>query len=102
MKEVEHVTGQARFAKALSPDDRKDLLEFVKNLADFREQTHFPTPSKDADDNMYLGLAMQVGAQQIVTNDTDLRELKHYLGIQIWSPEQFIARESTLEAEKGQ
>ncbi len=76
------------------------MIEVVRGLSDICEQTHYPIRSRDPDDNVYLGLAMQSGAGIIVSKDKHLLEIKHYMGIQIWSPVQFIAREMEIERQE--
>ena len=45
---------------------------------------------EDPDDNMFLAAALEGDADFIVSFDTHLRALKHYHGIQIVSPSQFL------------
>ncbi len=53
----------------------------------------------DPKDNKFLDLAYAADAECIISGDVHLREMKHFMGVQIWSPSQFLALE--LERQKG-
>lgn len=101
MKEVENVSAQARHNRILPLEDRRELVEAVRGLSDICEQTHYPTRSRDPDDNVYLGLAMQSGAEMVISKDADLLGIKYYQGIQICSPEGFLQLERERERSTG-
>lgn len=79
-------------AKAI-PEQREAFLEATIDSSVFVERTYEVVRSRDADDNKFLGLAMTVGSGIIISGDEDLQEIKHYHGIQIWTPEAFLERE---------
>ena len=50
--------------------------------------------SRDADDDKYLGLAVDAGAKTIISGDADLLDLQRHGDIDIVSPAQFFERYS--------
>jgi putative PIN family toxin of toxin-antitoxin system len=60
-----------------------------------RNAQHFPivataNRSADATDDKFLALAIDAGAQFIISGDSDLKDIKVYEGISICSPAQFM------------
>lgn len=48
--------------------------------------------SQDPDDDMFLACALEGRADFLVTGDPHLAAIKHYHGVQIVSPRQFLAK----------
>jgi putative PIN family toxin of toxin-antitoxin system len=70
-------------------------IVFLTRLAQAIE--HFPINtqiqiSRDADDDKFIGLAMDSGAKILISGDLDLKDIKTYKGIEILSPAQFMGR----------
>ena len=70
-------------------------IVFLTRLAQAIE--HFPVNtqiqiSRDADDDKFIGLAIDSGATILISGDLDLKDVKTYKGIEILSPAQFMGR----------
>jgi len=70
-------------------------IVFLTRLAQAIE--HFPINtqiqiSRDADDDKFIGLAIDSGATILISGDLDLKDIKTYKGIEILSPAQFMGR----------
>jgi len=50
----------------------------------------------DPDDDMLFGCAVELGAKVIVTGDKAVREVGHYMGIEVQTPAEFLARMKEL------
>jgi putative PIN family toxin of toxin-antitoxin system len=48
--------------------------------------------SSDPDDDKFLECALELGAESIVSGDSDLLELKSYMGMPILTPRTFLER----------
>lgn len=81
---------QPKLARYSTAEQREAFLERVAEISLFVVCTHHVTRARDPDDNKFLGLAMTVGAPTLISGDEHLREIKHYQGIQIWTPEDFL------------
>jgi putative PIN family toxin of toxin-antitoxin system len=83
-----------KVAKLSTPEQRQAFLEGTAGNSVFVERTHqVVRVLADPDDNKFLGLAMTVGASSVISGDEHLQAIKHYQGIQIWSPEGFLQLE---------
>jgi uncharacterized protein len=48
--------------------------------------------SRDSDDDKFISLALDAGAKLIISGDPDLKEIKKYQNIDIFSPTEFFAK----------
>ena len=48
--------------------------------------------SRDSDDDKFISFAFDAGAKLIISVDSDLKEIKKYQDIDIFSPAQFFAK----------
>jgi predicted nucleic acid-binding protein len=79
----------------------EDRMKFCDNVSSFGQIMqplyHFQVFDDPADDK-FFSLAYSAAADCIVSGDEKhVRALKHLYGIQIWSPAQFLARETSAE-----
>lgn len=79
----------------LAADDLP-VLALYRQLAEWCEPAKLAEPvCRDPDDDAVLSAALAGGADAIVTGDADLLTLGSYSGIEIISPRQFVARQTT-------
>jgi putative PIN family toxin of toxin-antitoxin system len=89
--------GQPKLERYSAAEQRASFLERVLEISVFVELTHQAKRTRDPDDNKFLGLAMTIGARTLISGDEHLLEIKHYQGIQIWTPEDFLRIERERE-----
>jgi len=90
-------------AKLSTPEQRQAYLAGTVENSVFVERTYqVKRVLEDPDDNKFLGLAMTVGAPNIISGDAHLEGIKHYQGIQIWSPESFLQLERERDRLAGE
>jgi putative PIN family toxin of toxin-antitoxin system len=100
-RELETKLAEPKFDRFATADERREYLDNLREGVRLFEPTYeLPSVSRDADDDKFLALALSCGADQIVSSDRHLTELKHYQGIQIWTPEQFLERERLHDIEQ--
>jgi uncharacterized protein len=74
----------------LTKENKTEFLDILKS------QCHFYTPKKqfktcrDPKDDMFLDLAIEVGADFIITGDKDLLEISSFYGTKILKPKEFL------------
>lgn len=75
------------------PDDA--VHDFVQGLRDVVRLVTDPPPVtgivRDPNDDMVIACALAAGASHLVTRDKDLLTLQTYQGVQMITPEEFIA-----------
>jgi predicted nucleic acid-binding protein len=87
------VLSRSRFDRFAPFEERLSFTGSVAasgQLIDLAYQSHACEYPKD---DKFLDLAYAAGADRIISGDRHLRTLKHFMGIQIWLPAQFVARE---------
>lgn len=70
-------------------------IAFLSRFSQFTQD--FPATenvqiSRDADDDKFIALALDSGANMLISGDSDLKDVKAYRGIEILSPAQFLER----------
>jgi putative PIN family toxin of toxin-antitoxin system len=67
------------------------LTRLAQTVENFPVETQVQI-SRDADDDKFIGLAIDSGATILISGDLDLKDVKTYKGIEILSPAQFFER----------
>lgn len=88
--EIRNVLARPKFARHFTGEDRDVVLDLITAAAVRCEPSITVTDCRDKKDNMYLELAAAVGAEVIISSDTDLLELDPWHGIRILLPRSFI------------
>lgn len=93
LAELYDVLNRKRFRRYVSEEDLRRLLAALTGEAEWVD-TDLPIRAcRDPKDDKFLELAVSGRADYIVTGDSDLLILNPFQGIQILSPEQFLALE---------
>lgn len=71
--------------------DRVQLLSILSREADFLEPDATLAVVRDSDDDTFLELALEGGADYVVSGDRDLQSLESFDGVEIVSPDEFVA-----------
>jgi len=69
----------------------RHLVKIAQSIQHF-EASAVVSVSRDKTDNKFIELALDSGAEIIISGDPDLKGLNEYKGIQILSPTQFFER----------
>jgi putative PIN family toxin of toxin-antitoxin system len=89
-REVAEVLARPNFARALTDDRRREILELLSAAALWIAPGETVRDCRDGKDNRYLELALAAGATAIVSGDEDLLALNPWRGIQVLRPAQFL------------
>lgn len=89
--EVSEVLGRPKFARVLTADRRREILELLSAAALWVEAKETVRDCRDGKDNRCLELALAADAAAIVSGDEDLPALNPWRGIPILSPAEFLA-----------
>jgi putative PIN family toxin of toxin-antitoxin system len=90
--ELENRIQREKFDRYFGDNGR---IIFLTRLAQAVENFPIKTQiqiSRDADDDKFIGLAIDSGATILISGDLDLKDVKTYKGIEILSPAQFLER----------
>ena len=69
------------------------FLELVTLYGEIFPDFELPEPaSRDPDDDKFIACAVSAKANLVVSGDKDLLDLRHYNGIKIISPKQFLSQ----------
>lgn len=90
LTEIEEVLLRDRFVKWLSMKTRKDFLVSYRETAQIIPIVSEIRDCQDPKDNKFLELAVDGGAEVIVTGDEDLRALDPFRGVRIMTPREFL------------
>jgi putative PIN family toxin of toxin-antitoxin system len=77
----------------LNQKELSDLLQLFREQHRIVYTTRTPElkiVDSDPSDNKFLEAAVALGAERIITGDSDLRSLEEYLGVDIQSPTEFL------------
>lgn len=91
--ELNRVLGRKKFDRYLEKGDREKFLRLLHPLAILVEITHPVEACRDPKDDQFLEVAMNGGADAIITGDADLLCLHPFQQIPILSPRDFIRNE---------
>ena len=89
--EISEVLGRQKFAAALTPERRQEILGLLTTAATWVEPGLSVTDCVDPDDNKYLELAVASQAEVIVSSDRHLLQMHPWRGIAILRPAAYLA-----------
>jgi putative PIN family toxin of toxin-antitoxin system len=89
--EISEVLGRQKFAAALTPERRQEILALLTTAATWVEPGLSVTDCVDPDDNKYLELAVASQAAVIVSSDRHLLQMHPWRGIAILRPAAYLA-----------
>lgn len=88
--EIAEVLTRPKFARVLTEDRRREILELLAAAALWVEPTETVGDCRDAKDNRYLELALAARASVIVSGDEDLVVLDLWRGVRVLRPGRFL------------
>ena len=88
--EIAEVLARPKFARVLTDDRHREILELLNAAALWIEPTATVRDCRDSKDNCYLELALAADATAIVSGDRDLLVLHPWRGIQLLRPAEFL------------
>lgn len=71
--------------------ERVQFLTILRNEADVLQPDTSIDVVRDADDDAFLELAVAGDADYVVSGDSDLLDLEQYEGVDVVSPDEFVA-----------
>ncbi|HJU20254.1 MAG TPA: putative toxin-antitoxin system toxin component, PIN family [Stellaceae bacterium] len=89
--EIAGVLDRPKFARAIPLARRQRLLGIVRHAAVWFEPAVSVTDCRDPKDDKYLELALEAGAEIIVSGDDDLLVLHPWRGVRILRPADYLA-----------
>ena len=89
-REVAEVLSRPKFARVLTDDRRREILELLSAAALWVEPKEKIQDCRDSKDNPYLELALAARATAIVSGDEDLLVLNPWRGVQVLRPAAFL------------
>lgn len=90
--ELAEALARPKFARALTGDRRREILELLSAAALWVEPREKIQDCRDSKDNRYLELALAAGATVIVSGDEDMLVLNPWRGIQVLRPARFLQK----------
>jgi uncharacterized protein len=92
MTELVAVLGRAKLDPYVSLADREQFIRLLGRIAELVPILRAVRACRDPKDDMFLEVAVNGGAELIVTGDRDLLDLHPFLGIPILSPGDYLWR----------
>jgi putative PIN family toxin of toxin-antitoxin system len=92
MEELATVLGRRKFDPYLSIADRQEFIRLLGRIAEMIPVVRVVRACRDPRDNKFLEVAVNGGADLIVTGDRDLLELDPFMGIGILTPAAYLTR----------
>jgi uncharacterized protein len=86
MNELADVLSRKKFDRYVSRDDRRGFLERLGKIAEFIPIVQLVRECRDPKDDKFLEVALNGGADVIITGDTDLLKMNPWRGVEILSP----------------
>ena len=91
MSELLDVFARPRLARFLNPELRDGVLALLDGFGILHNPAVAVTDCSDPKDNKYLELALEAGADTIVTGDAHLLVLHPWRGVRILRPAEYLA-----------
>ena len=88
--EIAEVLARPKFARALTDDRRREIMELLSAAALWVEPRETVRDCRDGKDNRYLELALAARATAIVSGDEDLLVLNPWRGVRVLRPAEFL------------
>jgi putative PIN family toxin of toxin-antitoxin system len=92
LAELAGVLARPKFAPYVTIQDRQQFIRLLGRVAEMVPITHIIRACRDPKDDKFLELAVNGGAQLIVTGDKDLLILNPFREIPIITPAQYLLR----------
>lgn len=90
LDELGQVLSRPKFDKYVSRESRQQFLRLLGGVARMVSITQHISVCRDPKDDKFLDVALNGGAQIIVTGDQDLLELHPFHGVSIYRPAVFL------------
>ncbi|MBV9527881.1 putative toxin-antitoxin system toxin component, PIN family [Sphingomonas sp.] len=97
-REIAGVLARPKFARVLTEDRRREMLELLAAAARWIEPKQTVNDCRDAKDNCYLELALAAHATAIVSGDDDLLVLDPWRDIRVLPPARFLENFGAVES----
>ncbi len=94
LTELADVLSRPKFDAYVTIEDRQEFLRLLGRIAELVPITHTVRACRDPGDDKFLELAVNGGADLIVTGDKDLLALDPFRGIPILTPTGYLARKA--------
>ncbi len=91
LAEITEVVSHLKFARAISPDRRDEIVELLTAVAVWFEPRVPVTDCPDPDDNKYLELALAADAKLIMSSDRHLFAMQPWREVDILRPAEYLA-----------
>ena len=92
--ELETRIARPKFDRHFGEFGRLRHLIKIAQSVEFFEVTAQASVSRDKSDDKFLALAIDAGACWVISGDTDLKDVRVYKGVEVFSPTQFLDRMS--------
>jgi putative PIN family toxin of toxin-antitoxin system len=92
LAEVADVLARPKFAPYVTVQDRQQFIRLLGRVAEMVPITHSIRACRDPKDDKFLELAVNGGANVMVTGDKDLLALNPFRKIAIITPAQYLLR----------
>ena len=89
--EIAGVLHRPRFTRAIPVERREHVLNILRRAAVWFKPALRVTDCRDPKDDKYLELALEAGAEIIVSSDADLLVLNPWRGVRILRPADYLA-----------
>jgi putative PIN family toxin of toxin-antitoxin system len=90
--EISEVLGRQKFAAAVTPERRQEILALLTTAATWIEPDLTVTDCVDPDDNKYLERAIASGATVVVSSDRHLLQMHPWRGVAMLRPAEYLMR----------
>ena len=90
--ELETRIARKKLDRYFAPDGRLEHLIQIARSVKRVDPVSSEAVSRDSSDDKFIQLAIDAGARWIISGDADLKDIRHYKGIEILSPLQFLQR----------
>lgn len=90
LAELSNVLSRPKFDRYVSPADRQQFLRLLGGVVRVITITQRIAACRDPDDDRFLDVALNGGAEIILTGDRDLLALHPFHGIRILNPADFL------------
>ena len=94
--ELETRISRPKFDRYFGESGRLQHLVAIAQSVQFFEVKASVAVSRDKTDDKFMGLALDSGAEILISGDPDLKDVQTYKGVDILSPAQFFERFNTL------
>jgi len=90
--ELADVLARRKFDPYVTVGERQEFLRLFDRIAERIPIVHIVRVCRDPKDDKFLELAINGGAQLIITGDSDLLALHPFRGLDILTPARYLAR----------